>query len=191
MRVVVAGVGYRTLRDHSFGVLLSDDLAAAARPPSLVVEDLSYNPVAVAQWFADEARESPFTRAIFISAIGRDDGRAAGTLTAYEWDRVLPSADLVQRAVSDAVTGVILLDNTLIVAEWMRALPSEVIVVEVEPLVHAFGEELSVPVAAAYIEGRSLAWRLATDDAFARALPTGPLGGFRDSSRQSVRSPAT
>jgi hypothetical protein len=179
MRVVVGGVGYRSLRDHSLGVQLSDDLAAVARPPALVIEDLSYNPVAVAQWLADEARAAPISRAVFVSAIARDDGRAAGTITAYRWDQALPADDIVQRAVADAVTGVIHLDNTLIVTEWMNALPSEVLVVEVEPWAHAFGDELSAPLAAAYIDARRLVMELATDDLRARTVPVMSLGGRR------------
>lgn len=175
-RVVIAGVGYRNLRDHSLGVLLSDELQAAAQPPDLLVEDLSYNPVAVAQWFADESRNAPITRAIFVSAIAREDGRPAGTLSAYRWDRVLPDEDEIQRAVSDAVTGVILLDNTLVVTEWMQALPRDVVVLEVEPGEHAFGDGMSAAVAAAYADAKRLVMRLATSRT-GTMLPVAPLGG--------------
>ena len=177
MRVVIGGVGYRNLRDHSLGIVMSDELEALARPPALLVEDLCYGPVAVAQWFLDEALSSPITRAIFITAISRDDGRPPGTICAYRWDHTLPSADEIQRCVVDAVTGVIFLDNTLIVVEWMHALPSETIVIEVEPLEHAFGDEMSPGVAAAYAEVRRLALHFATDHAAGLALPVHALGG--------------
>ena len=177
MRAVIGGVGYRNLRDHSLGIVMSDELEALADPPALLVEDLCYGPVAVAQWFLDEARDAPITRAVFISAIGREDGRPPGTISAYRWDHVLPSEDEIQRCVVDAVTGVILLDNTLIVVEWMKALPRETIVIEVEPLEHAFGDDMSPAVAAAYAEVRRLALRYATDDAAGRTLPIRPLGG--------------
>ena len=39
-RTVIGGVGYRNLRDHSLGIMLSDELEAEARPPDLLVEDL-------------------------------------------------------------------------------------------------------------------------------------------------------
>ena len=165
MRAVIGGVGYRNLRDHSLGIVMSDELEALAQPPSLLVEDLCYGPVAVAQWFLDEARESPITRAVFITAIGRQDGRPPGTITAYRWNHVLPPDDEIQRCVVDAVTGVILLDNTLIVAEWMGALPDETIVIEVQPLDHAFGDEMSPAVATACAEVRRLALHYATDEA--------------------------
>ena len=63
MRVVIGGVGYRNLRDHSLGIVLSDELEPLAQPPHLLVEDLCYGPVAVAQWFFDEALLSPITSA--------------------------------------------------------------------------------------------------------------------------------
>ena len=177
MRAVIGGIGYRNLRDHSLGIVLSDELEPLARPPELLVEDLCYGPVAVAQWFLDEARDAPITRAVFITAIAREDGRPPGTISAYRWDHSLPSDDEIQRCVVDAVTGVILLDNTLVVVEWMGALPAETIVIEVEPLEHAFGDEMSPDVAASYAEIRALALRCATDDSAAATLPVRPLGG--------------
>ena len=89
----------------------------------------------------------------------------------------MPSDEAIQRAVTDAVTGVILLDNMLVVTEWMKALPAETIVVEVEPLEHAFGDEMSPAVAAAYPRAREIVMRLATDAELGRLLPVSPLGG--------------
>jgi Ni,Fe-hydrogenase maturation factor len=176
-RTVVAGVGYRNLCDHSLGLVLSDELASIANPPALLVEDLSYGPVAVAQWFADEARVDPIKRAVFVSAIERGDGRPPGTVSVYRWDRVLPEPGEIQRAVTDAVTGVILLDNTLIVSAWMDALPAETIVVEVEPLKHEFGDDMSDSVIAAYDDVKRIVVHVATDAAAAHAFPVAPLGG--------------
>ena len=176
-RTVIGGVGYRNLRDHSLGIVMSDELEPLADPPRLMIEDLCYGPVAVGQWFLDEAITAPITRAVFVTAIGRDDGRPPGTIRAYRWNRELPSEEQIQRAVVDAVTGVILLDNTLVVAEWMKALPTETIVVEVQPLEHAFGDEMSPAVAAAYVEAKRLVMLFATDPTAAQALPVLPLGG--------------
>ena len=174
LRTVIGGVGYRNLRDHSLGIVMSDELEALANPPALQVEDLCYGPVAVAQWFLDEANVN---RAVFITAIAREDGRPPGTICAYRWDHVLPDDGEIQRCVVDAVTGVIFLDNTLVVVEWMGALPDETIVIEVEPLEHAFGDEMSPAVAAAYAEVRRLALHYATDASAGRTLHVRPLGG--------------
>ena len=188
MRAVIGGVGYRNLRDHSLGIVMSDELEALANPPSLLVEDLCYGPVAVAQWFLDEARTDPITRAVFITAIAREDGRAPGTISAYRWDHVLPPDDEIQRCVVDAVTGVIFLDNTLIVVEWMKALPDDTIVIEVEPLEHAFGDEMSPAVATSYAEVRRIALHVATHEAAGRALPVRALGGGVSRARAKAAS---
>lgn len=174
LRAVIGGVGYRNLRDHSLGIVMSDELEALANPPALQVEDLCYGPVAVAQWFLDEANVN---RAVFITAIAREDGRPPGTICAYRWDHVLPDDEDIQRCVVDAVTGVIFLDNTLVVVEWMGALPQETIVIEVEPLEHAFGDEMSPAVAAAYADVRRLALHYATDVDAGRTLQVRPFGG--------------
>lgn len=187
MRAVLGGVGYRNLRDHSFGIVLSEELEPLARPPALLIEDLSYGPVAVGQWLADESRVAPIDRVVLVSAVAREDGRPPGTVSAYRWDGVLPDADEIQRAVSEAVTGVILLDNTLVVTRWMNALPDELFVVEIEPLIHEFGDGLSPRVAAAYDDVRALVLRLATDPAAGDALPTAPLGGSHDDAGRAER----
>lgn len=176
-RVIVGGVGYRNLRDHSAGVAVTDRLAGHDWPPGIVVEDLSYNPIAVVQRLDDEPAGSRFARAVFVTAVSRGGGRTPGSVTAYRWDCVLPPADAVQRAVTDAVTGIIMLDNTLVVARQFGALPPEVAVVEVEPLAHEFGDVFSRPVALAFDDVCRTVTRLASDAAAFRALPVAPLGG--------------
>ena len=175
MRVVVAGIGYRNLRDHSIGVAVVDRLEARPWVCHVVVEDLSYNPIAVVQRLEDEPPDRRFERAVVVSAVER--GRTPGTVTAYRWDGVLPGDDEIQRAVTEAVTGVIALDNTLIVTRHFGALPGEVIVVEVEPAVHEFGEAFSDAVAVVFDSVCERVVGLATGTETAARLPRAPLGG--------------
>ena len=176
MRALVAGVGYRNLRDHSVGGAVADRLADRIWPGDVVVEDLSYNPIAVVQRLQDEPPDRPFDRVVFVGSVERP-GRAAGTLTAYRWDGVLPGADEIQRAVTEAVTGVIALDNTLVVARHFEALPDDVVVIEVEPAEHEFGDAFSAAVAEACEAACELAVALATGEDVAARLPRAPLGG--------------
>ncbi|MGH7277648.1 MAG: hypothetical protein ACREJG_03085, partial [Candidatus Rokuibacteriota bacterium] len=104
-------------------------------------------------------------------------GCRPGTIRCYRWDAVLPPDDDVQRAVTEAVTGIIALDNTLVVAGHLGAWPAEVLVVEVEPAVHEFGETLSPALAAVLDEVCDLVVTLATEPGAASALPRLPLGG--------------
>jgi hydrogenase maturation protease len=176
MRVIVAGVGYRNLRDHSVGVEVTDRLASASWTDDVVVEDLSYNPIAVVQRLEDEPPEQRFQRAVVVAAVERD-GRAPGTVAAYRWDGVLPPDEEIQRAVTEAVTGVIALDNTLVVARHFGALPDEVVVVEVEPAVHEFGDTFSEVVGRQLDGVCELVRVLATRADAVEQLPRTPLGG--------------
>lgn len=174
--MIVGGIGYRNLRDHSVGGAVVDRLARRAWPDGVVVEDLSYNPVAVVQRLHDEPPGRRFQRAVLIGAVARG-GRPPGSVTAYRWDGALPDAGRVQDAVAEAITGVIALDNTLIVGRQFGALPDKVVVVEVEPGVEAFGDEFSPPVAEAIDAVCTLVATLATDPAALARLPEAPLGG--------------
>lgn len=176
MRVLVGGIGYRNLSDHSVGVMVVDELSQRAWPDNVLVEDVSYGPVAVAQRLDDEPRDRRIERIIAVSAVSRGD-RLPGTISAYRWDQVLPPPDVVQQAVTEAVTGVIAMDNTLIVCRQFGALPDDAIVVEVEPLLEQSGETFSPAIAEIVGELRDLVTRLAMDETAAAQLPVRPLGG--------------
>lgn len=177
MRVIIGGIGYRNLRDHSAGLMVAERLMERELGDDIVVEDLSYNPIAVVQRLDDEPRHRRFARAIFVGAVERGGVRAPGSITAYRWDRELPDAEEIQRAVADAVTGIINIDNTLIVAAHFGALPEQVFVVEIEPLVHEFGEAFSAAVEAAIEPACATVARLVSDGAFAASFVAAPLGG--------------
>ena len=177
MRVLVAGIGYHNLRDHSAGVEVADRLAARAVPRDVVVEDLSYNPIAVVQRLGEEPPDQRFERAVVVAAVERVD-RAPGTVTAYRWDGVLPGDDEIQRAVTEAVTGVIALDNTLVITRHFGALPDDVAVVEIEPLLHEFGNTFSAVVGDQLEAVCELVMRLATNAVALAGLPQAPLGGI-------------
>ncbi len=176
-RTLIGGIGYRNLTDYSAGVLAVDALATREWPQHIAVEELSYGPIAVLQRLEDETGDRRFARLIAVSSVARGGERVPGTITAYRWDGALPSPDRVQEAVAEAVTGVIAMDNTLIVCRQFGALPRETVVVEIEPLQHESGEELSMPIAAIFDDVCALVTLLAMDDAAVMRLPTAPLGG--------------
>ena len=179
MRVLVGGVGYRNLRDHSVGVIVSERLAARAWPEGVAVEDISYNPIAVVQRLEDEPADRRFERVVVVAGVSRP-GRAPGTIEVYRWDGVLPSAEAVQGAVAEAVTGVISLDNTLVVTRQFGGLPAQAIVVEVEPASdEEFGEALSPAVAGLLDSLCERVAALALDAEPMPGLPATPLGGGR------------
>ncbi len=152
MRVLVGGVGYRFLRDGAVGLHVTDQLGAAAAN-GVEFEDLGYHPVGFTQNLQDRPA---YDRVVLVGAIAR--GREPGTVTAYRWDHALPSTKEIQERVSEAVTGVISLDNLLIVTEAFGAFPRDVRVVEVEPADEGWGEGFSPAIEAKLGEIEEAVW---------------------------------
>jgi hydrogenase maturation protease len=142
--VLVSGIGYSNLSDMSFGRVLLYELAQMQWPDHVRVEDLNYGPIMIYQWF----EESPikFDKAVFVSAEKR--GREPGTLEKYRWPGVLPDEAEIQARIEQAVTGVINLENLLVVCKYFDVLPEHVIIVEIEPEKETWGLEFSPIVAA-------------------------------------------
>ena len=152
MRVLVGGVGYRFLRDGALGPHLADTLAFRATA-DIEVEDLGYHPIGFTQNL--QARP-PYDRIVLVGAVAR--GREPGTVSAYRWDHALPSPKEIQARVSEAVTGVISLDNLLIVTEAFGAFPDDVRVVEAEPADENWGEGFSPQLEAKLPEIEETVW---------------------------------
>jgi hydrogenase maturation protease len=164
MRTLLAGVGYSNLSDLSVGPFVAAQLRKERWPAYVEIDDLSYGPVAVVHRLAEAA--PPYTRLVLVAAVER--GRAGAEVRPYRWDGELPEAEEIQARVAEAVTGVIDLDNLLVVTGHFAALPAEVFVVEVQPLATEFGLEPSPAVAAVLPAVRRLA------RAAAEAGPGGP-----------------
>ncbi len=143
-RVLVSGIGYSNMSDLSFGRVLYGEMAGMRWPDHVHVEDLNFGPVMIYQWL----EESPvkYDKVVLVSAANR--GRAPGTLEVYAWDRKLPDEAGVQACIGEAITGVISLENLLIVCKHFGVLPEDVTIVEIEPQKEDFGLEFSPVVAA-------------------------------------------
>jgi hydrogenase maturation protease len=164
MRTLIAGVGYSNLSDLSVGPIVAAQLRKEQWPANVELDDLSYGPVAVVHRLAEAA--PLYDRLVLVGAADR--GRRGAEVRSYRWDGVLPNAEEIQARVAEAVSGVIDLDNLLIVTGHFRALPLAVFVVEVQPVATEFGMEPSPTVAAVLPEVRCLA------RAAAQAGPDGP-----------------
>ncbi len=138
--ILVAGVGYSYLRDLSFGPRLVEVLRTMPWPPDVVIEDFSYGPIAILHWF-EEAPGRAFDAAILFGAVER--GREPGTLSVYRWSGAQRAPDEVQARVAEAVTGVVGLENLLVIADHFGALPPSTWVVELEPVETMWGTDLS------------------------------------------------
>jgi hydrogenase maturation protease len=154
VRVLVGGVGYRFLRDESVGPWVADELAGRA-DGEIDVEDVSYHPVGLVHNLQER---DPYDRLVLVGAVRR--GRPVGTIEAYRWSRKLPPREEIQERVSEAVTGVISLENVLIVGEALEALPTDVRVVEMEPGEERWGEGFSPEVEARLPDLLEAVWTL-------------------------------
>lgn len=143
-RVLIGGVGYRWMRDVSFGVLAADALAAQEWPPDVEVADLGFGAVSVTD---DLAHACPTYTALILIA-GMPRGRPPGRIYRYRWQGDEADAAEVQARIGEAIGGVIDLDHLLVIAGHLGALPPDVTVIEVEPVDTGAGEGLSEAAAA-------------------------------------------
>jgi hydrogenase maturation protease len=139
---LIAGVGYRNLRDLSAGNTIIDTLLEMDWPFSVEIEDLSYGPMDAIFRF----KEASFERLIVVGAVARP-GRIPGKVYRSQWQYTPEPPEMVQARVAEAVTGVISLDNLLIICSHFNVLPLDTTVIEVEPEDGDWGEGFSPRVA--------------------------------------------
>ena len=172
-RTLVAGIGYCHQGDLSVGPVLADRFSRETWPAGVDVDDLSYGPVAVAQTLED-ARPA-YARIVFVAAVDR--GLPPGSVRWYRWDGVLPGADEVQARVGQAITGIVDLDNLLVVVRQFGALPAAVFVVEVQPENQEFGVTFSGTIESQLDHIAGTVRALAEDPVASARCPVAPLGG--------------
>lgn len=171
-RVLVGTVGYHNLRDFSLGPKLLPQLRVLTWPPGVEVDELNWGPIAVVQHF--QSLPQPYERVVILSA--RRSNRPAATITLRRWQGGLPSTEEIQDRVAEAVTGVISLDNLLIVGEYFNIWPGEVVIIDVEPGPEEAGDTLTSPVEAAVPAILDLIVQTASAD-LATLEPLTPLRG--------------
>jgi hydrogenase maturation protease len=142
MAILIACVGYRFMRDLSIGPDLVPMLSQLDWPEGVEVCDLHFGPIHMVHWL--EERPGHYNRIVFVAGVGR--GREPGRIYCYRWNGLLPDADEIQQRVGEGVTGVISLDNLLIVGQYFGALASDVIIVEIEPEDTGWGPGFSAHV---------------------------------------------
>ena len=138
-RVLIGGVGYRWMRDASFGLVACDALARQGWPEGVEVADLGYGALYAALDLADA--NPPYERIILVAAVRRD--RVAGRLYSARWVPPPADDDDLQERIREAGAGVIDLDHLLRIARHFGGLPEDVVCIELEPTDVSGGEELS------------------------------------------------
>lgn len=142
--IFIGTVGYHILSNHSIGPILLPKLQKLDWPAQVEVDELNWGPVAVVQQF--QALDTPYDRVILLTAIERPT-RQIGDITIFQWQGHLPDEKQIQACVGDAATGVISVENLLVIGEYFKIWPQEVYLVDVEPGPEQAGEHLTEEVA--------------------------------------------
>lgn len=139
-KVFIGTVGYHNLRNHSIAPALLPQLQKMQWPHGVEIDELNWGPIAIVQKF--QSLSMPYDRVVLIAAI-ETPGRKIGDITVYKWMGKLPDEELIQRCIGDAVTGVISVQNLLIIGEYFKIWSGETFVVDVEPGPEEAGEDFT------------------------------------------------
>jgi hypothetical protein len=139
-KTFIGTVGYHNLRNHSIGPALLPQLQKMQWADGVELDELNWGPIAIVQKF--QSLPIAYDRVILIAAIERPE-RKIGDITVYKWMGKLPDEELIQRCVGDAVTGVISVENLLIIGEYFKIWTGETFVVDVEPGAEEAGEDFT------------------------------------------------
>ena len=146
--VLVGGVGELYQGDLDFGRRVVERLAGDELGAHVVVEDLHYGGVAVAQ----RIEELGAATLVLVGATER--GRTPGVLERrrYSGDRLDLTPAELQGAVTDAVTGYVTIDLVVEVAYALGVLPPRVVAIDVEPLFRNGPDDALSPAVAGVVD---------------------------------------
>jgi len=163
--MLIGTVGYHLLRNHSVGPILLPQLSAKTWNEKVAIEEMNWGPIAIVQYF--QTLKTPFDRVIFLVALERPE-RKIGDISVYQWLGKLPDEKQIQACVGNAATGVISVENLLVIGEFFKIWPKEVFLVDVEPGPEQAGEHLTPEVEAKVPEILRILEELTVDSAILR-----------------------
>ena len=120
--ILIGTVGYHLLRNHSVGPILLPQLNKKTWNDKVAIEEMNWGPIAIVQYF--QTLEISFDRVIFLVALERLE-RKIGDITVYQWLGQLPDEKQIQACIGDAATGVISIENLLVIGEFFKIWPKE------------------------------------------------------------------
>lgn len=129
MRIVIGIVGYYGfVRGYPLGPELMERLRQIAWPDGIEIREMNWGPVAIVQDFQAQADKPD--RVVLVGALDR--GLAVGTVSYRRWVGGTLDTLAVQRRMFEAVTGVISLDNLLVIGAHFGVWPDETFTVELQ-----------------------------------------------------------
>ncbi len=128
-RVLIGLVGYcQFVRGYVLGPELMARLQAASWPETVEIREMNWGPIAIVQDL--QASGERFDRVVLIGA--GDRGLAPGTVSVRRWSGRVRDTLAVQRRVFEAVTGVVSVDNLLVIGAHFAVWPDQLYSVEVQ-----------------------------------------------------------
>ena len=136
--VLIGIVGYSPVIDsYPLGPQLMDGIKARLENRcDIAVENMTWSPIHVVQRFQDEGAIRP-KRVVLIGAAAVSE--APGRVRGFRWAGGKVPGAAMQERIYEAVTGVVDLENTLIIGSHFDAWPNEVYCVEVDLPADTFG----------------------------------------------------
>lgn len=128
-RISLGLVGYYPfIRGYPLGPELKARLDAQPWRHRVDIKEMNWGPVAIVQDF--QASKVVYDRAVLIAAVQR--GGAFGAVTCRRWIGGELKVMDIQNRMFEAVTGIVSLDNLLVIGTHFKIWPKELIVIEVE-----------------------------------------------------------
>ena len=129
MRTIVGIVGYYGfVRGYPLGPELMERLHALAWPDGVEIREMNWGPVAIVQDFQAQADKPD--RVVLVGALDR--GLADGTVSCRRWAGGTLALAAVQLRMFEAVTGVISIDNLLVIGAHFGVWPDATYTVELQ-----------------------------------------------------------
>ena len=137
-RTIVGIVGLTPVVEaYPLGPRLSAELEARlALWPEIVVENMSWSPLHIVQRFED-AKADPVERVVLVGAASTSS--RPGTVGAFRWGGGKTPDSVLQERIYEAVTGVVDIENTLVIGDHFGVWPDECYTVEADLPADAFG----------------------------------------------------
>ena len=138
MRALIGIVGHSPILDrYPLGPLLMQDLQSRDWGTMIVdIENMTWSPIHVTQRLQDQ--QNSYDRTVLI---GSSAGcLKPGNVVTYRWLGGEMSTLKLQERVYEGVTGVVSLDNTLVIGDYFKVWSDEVFTVEIDLPEDTFGE---------------------------------------------------
>jgi hypothetical protein len=137
-RIAVGLIGYYPfIRGHPLGSELKERLEASTwAGHAVTLKEMNWGPIAIVQEF--QASGETYDRFVLVGAVDR--GLEHGTVTCRRWIGGKLDVMAVQQRVYEAVTGIVSLDNLLVIGEHFGIWPQELITVEIQLSANSVGE---------------------------------------------------